>query len=147
MGQLNIPAASIVYVDTAIVIYSIEKFPDYFPLLEPMWKQLQTSQIQVITSELTLLETLVMPLRNGNTDLIARYEAILLSSEISLIPISQAILKQAASIRSTTNLKTPDAIHAACALNLGCTIFLTNDAGLRNIPALPVIVLKDVLNT
>jgi len=36
MGQLNIPAASIVYVDTAIVIYSIEKFPDYFPLLEPM---------------------------------------------------------------------------------------------------------------
>ncbi|MCL1473780.1 hypothetical protein [Argonema antarcticum] len=47
MGQLNIPAASIVYVDTAIVIYSIEKFPDYFPLLEPMWKQLQSSQIHV----------------------------------------------------------------------------------------------------
>ena len=146
MGQLNIPAASIVYVDTAIVIYSIEKFPDYFPLLEPMWKQLQSSQIQVITSELTLLETLVMPLRNGNTDLIARYEAMLLSSEISLIPISQAILKQAASIRATTNLKTPDAIHAASALNLGCTIFLTNDAGLRNIPALSVVVLKDILN-
>lgn len=61
MGQLNIPSSSIVYVDTAIVIYSIEKFPDYFPLLEPMWKQLQSSQIQVITSELTLLETLVMP--------------------------------------------------------------------------------------
>jgi len=87
-----------------------------------------------------------MPLRNGNTDLIARYEAMLLSSEISLIPINQAILKQAASIRSTTNLKTPDAIHAASALNLGCTIFLTNDAGLRNIPALSVVVLKDILN-
>jgi predicted nucleic acid-binding protein len=146
MGQLNIPAASIVYVDTAIVIYSIEKFPDYFPLLEPMWKQLQTSQIQVITSELTLLETLVMPLRNANTELISRYEAMLLSSEISLIPINQAILKAAARIRSTTNLKTPDAIHAATALNLGCTIFLTNDAGLRNVPALSVVVLKDVLN-
>lgn len=147
MGQLNIPAASIVYVDTAIIIYSIEKFPNYFPLLEPMWKQLQTSQIQVITSELTLLETLVMPLRNANTDLISRYEAMLLSSEIALIPINQAILKAAASIRSTTNLKTPDAIHAATALNLGCTIFLTNDAGLRNVPALSVVVLKDILNS
>ncbi len=147
MGKLNIPAASIVYVDTAIIIYSIEKFPNYFPLLEPMWKQLQTSQIQVITSELTLLETLVMPLRNANTDLISRYEAMLLSSEIALIPINQAILKAAASIRSTTNLKTPDAIHAATALNLGCTIFLTNDAGLRNVPALSVVVLKDILNS
>jgi predicted nucleic acid-binding protein len=146
MGQLNIPAASIVYVDTAIVIYSIEKFPDYFPLLEPMWKQLQTSQIQVITSELTLLETLVMPLRNANTALVNRYEAMLLSSEISLIPINQTILKAAASIRSTTNLKTPDAIHAATAINLGCTIFLTNDAGLRNVPGISVVVLKDVLN-
>jgi PIN domain len=67
----------------------------------------------------TLLETLVMPLRKANTDLIARYEAMLLSSEISLIPINQAILKAAARIRSTTNLKTPDAIHAATALNLG----------------------------
>ena len=147
MGQLNISAGSIVYVDTAIIIYSMERFSDYFPLLEPMWRQLQTSEIQVITSELTLLETLVMPLRNGNTDLIDRYEGILLSSEISLIPISQTVLKQAASLRSTTNLKTPDAIHAATALNLNCTIFLTNDAGLRNIPALSVVVLKDILNT
>ncbi|HAX79401.1 MAG TPA: VapC toxin family PIN domain ribonuclease [Cyanobacteria bacterium UBA11372] len=146
MGKLNIPAASIVYVDTAIVIYSIEKFPDYFPLLEPMWKQLQASEIQVITSELTLLETLVMPLGNANTALVNRYEAMLLSSEISLIPINQSILKASAMIRSTTNLKTPDAIHAATALNLGCTIFLTNDAGLRNVPGLSVVVLKDVLN-
>lgn len=146
MGQLNIPANSIVYVDTAIVIYSMERFPDYFPLLEPMWRQLQTSEIQVITSELTLLETLVMPLQNRNTDLIDRYERMLLSSEISLISINQSILKQAANLRSTTNLKTPDAIHAATAINQNCKIFLTNDAGLRNIPLPSVIILKDLLN-
>lgn len=146
MGQLNIPANSIVYVDTAIVIYSMERFPNYFPLLEPMWRQSQTSEIQVITSELTLLETLVMPLRNGNTDLIDCYERMLLSSEISLISINQTILKQAANLRSTTNLKTPDAIHAATAINQNCKIFLTNDAGLRNIPLPSVIVLKDLLD-
>ncbi len=42
---------------------------------------------------------------------------------------------------------TLDAIHAATALNIGCTGFLTNDAGLRTIPGLSVVVLKDVLNS
>jgi len=69
----------------------------------------------------------------------------LLSSEINLIPINQAILKIAANLRAQTNLKTPDAIHAATALNMGCTIFLTNDSGLRKAPELPVVVLNDVL--
>ena len=42
--------------------------------------------------------------------------------------------------------KTPDAIHAATALNKGCTVFLTNDAALRKVPGLSTVVLKDMLN-
>ena len=102
--------------------------------------------LQIITSELTLLETLVMPIRQANTDLILRYERLLTASEMSLIPIDQPILTRAASLCATTNLKTPDAIHAATALNIGCSLFLTNDAGLRTVPGLAVTVLKDVLN-
>lgn len=60
MGQLNIPDGSIVYLDTSILIYTIEKFPNYLPLLEPMWEQLETGKIQAISSELTLMETLVL---------------------------------------------------------------------------------------
>jgi predicted nucleic acid-binding protein len=37
-------------------------------------------------------------------------------------------------------------LHAATAVNIGCTLFLTNDSGLRTVPGLSVIVLKDVLN-
>ena len=134
MGQLNLPDSSLVYIDTVIVIYSIEKFPGYFSLLEPMWQKLQARTIQIITSEITLLETLIMPIRQSNTDLIRRYEALLFSPEISLVSVNQTILRSAATLRAQTNLKTPDAIHAATALNKSCTVFLTNDAALRKVP-------------
>jgi predicted nucleic acid-binding protein len=146
MGQLNLPDSSLVYVDTVVVIYSIEKFPSYFPLLERLWQKLKTGAIQIMTSEITLLETLVMPIRQSNTNLIRRYEALLFSPEMSLVPINQPILRSAATLRAQTNLKTPDAIHAATALNRNCTLFLTNDADLRKVPGLSVVVLKDVLN-
>ena len=146
MGQLTILQSSLVYVDTVTIIYSVEKFPNYYPLLEPIWLQLQTDKIQIITSELTLLETLILPIRSNATDLIKRYERLLLASKVSSLPINRTILKQAASLRATSNLKTPDAIHAATALSAGCTHFLTNDAGLRNVPGLSVVILNDILN-
>ena len=145
MGTLNIPASSLVYVDTSIVIYSVEKFPEYLLLLEPLWFKLQTGEIEIISSELILMESLVLPLRNADTFLINAYEQLLLSSEIRLVPISQSILRQAANLRATTNLKTPDAIHAATALSVNCNQFLTNDKGLRNVPNLPVVVLSELL--
>jgi predicted nucleic acid-binding protein len=90
------------------------------------------------------MESLVVPLRHGNTILLDTYEQ-LLSSQISLVPISQTILKSAAQLRATTNLKTPDAIHAATALDVGFTLFLTNDNGFRNVSNLPVVILSEVL--
>jgi predicted nucleic acid-binding protein len=65
---------------------------------------------------------------------------------MQLIPISQTVLKQAANSRAKTNLKTPDAIHAATALSINCTQFITNDKGFRNVPNLPVIILSEILN-
>lgn len=147
MGSLNIPQSSLVYVDTSVVIYSVEKFPNYSPLLEPLWLSLSSGNIQMFSSELILMETLVVPLRNSDTTLINAYEQLLLSSEIQLIPIGQSILREAANLRATTSLRTPDAIHTATALSINCTLFLTNDKSFRNIPNLPVVVLSEVLVT
>jgi predicted nucleic acid-binding protein len=68
------------------------------------------------------------------------------TDDIQLFEVTQRILRSAAQLRSVTNLKTPDAIHAATALDAGCTIFLTNDGRLRAVPGLSIVVLKDVLN-
>ena len=107
--------------------------------------KVRNNEIAITSSELTLLESLVLPLRNNNTELVSDYTQLLLESEVQLLPISLTVLRDAAQLRATTSLKTPDAIHAATALSQNCSFFLTNDSGFRNVPSLPVVVLRDVL--
>lgn len=145
MGQLNLPSSATIYLDTQVIIYTVEANPNYYSPLQPLWLKFQTGEIELMTSELTLLETLVFPLKNANTILVRDYEQLLLSSEIQLVPITQSVLITAANLRANTNLKTPDAIHAATAISEGCTLFLTNDNGFRNVPNLSVVILSDVL--
>ncbi len=144
MGALSLPPSGAVYVDTSPIIYSVEKHADYWLLLRPLWAASKAGQIEIVSSELTLLETLVGPLKHDNTELTAAYEHLLTSTELQLIPISAEILKAAARLRAETNLKTPDAIHAATALAAGCTQLITNDTDLKRVPQLLVVVLKDV---
>ena len=147
MGLLNLPMGGTVYVETPTVIYTVETHPLYAPLLRPLWQAAQAQSLQVISSELTLLETLVHPLRNQDLALQAAYERLLLSSpEVRLLPLTQDVLREAARLRaSIPGLRTPDALHAATALLSVCTLFLTNDAGLRRVPGLPLELLDDVL--
>ncbi|MFN6515877.1 MAG: type II toxin-antitoxin system VapC family toxin [Nostoc sp. CreGUA01] len=146
MGQLILPSSGAIYIDTSVVIYTIEaNLPEYYSLLQPLWLKFQLGELEIISSELILMEALVLPLKNANISLIQAYENLLISSEVQLVPISQPVLRQAANLRATTNLKTPDAIHAATALSVNCNQFLTNDKGFRNVPILPVIILSEVL--
>ena len=146
MGQLIIPSEAVIYADNSVFIYTIEANPDYYTLLQPLWQEFQAGNIELITSELTLMETLVVPIRDCNNDLVNTYEQFLRSQPLQLIPISQALLQRerAAQLRAKTRLKTPDAIHAATALNRNCTLFLTNDRAFRNIVDLPVVLLDEV---
>jgi len=82
MGQLNLPSSATIYLDTQVIIYTVEANPNYYSPLQPLWLKFQTGEIELMTSELTLLETLVFPLKNANTILVRDYEQLLLSSEI-----------------------------------------------------------------
>ncbi|GFE71680.1 PIN domain-containing protein [Chroococcus sp. FPU101] len=147
MGQLNLPSNAKVYIDSAILIYSVEAHPDYRELLRPLWLSLQASEIEVISSELSLMEVLIVPLKNNDSALVNDYRELMLNGEMQLIPINSTILTQAAQLRATTNLRTPDAIHVATALNTGSTMFLSNDRRIRQVPNLSIIVLQDVLES
>jgi len=106
---------------------------------------LKTGEIEIVTSELTLLETLVQPIKQNNRTLISAYETLLTKTEIKLFPITLDILRESADLRANQNLKTPDAIHFATALTSNCKFFLTNDAAFRRIHNFNVIVLSDLI--
>jgi predicted nucleic acid-binding protein len=147
MGSLNISDGSLVYIDTSVVIYTIEQVPGYYTLLETLWDKFQAKKVNLLSSELLLLESLVLPLRMANRNLVNAYEQLLLSSSLRLVPIHQAVLRDAANLRATTRLKTPDAIHAATALQENCTLFLTNDCQFHAITGLTAIVLEEILTS
>ena len=147
MASLTFPSSSLVYVGTQILIYSVEKHPIYWSILRPMWLQSQAGDIEIVSSELALLETLVSPIKNIDPLLVNAYETLLSSTEVRLIPITKAILRNAAQLRANINLRTPDAIHAATGLATSCSIFLTNDSGFRRVVSLPLVILNDVTAT
>lgn len=145
MGTLTAPRG-LVYADTQVLVYSVEKHPVFWPLLRPLWEAMQEGSARLVTSELTLMETLIGPLRRADTTLESQYETLFQGDGIRLVPIARPILREAARLRATIPaLRTPDALHAATALQSGCAMFLSNDSGFRRVPDLPLVVLSDVL--
>ncbi len=145
MGALNLPASGLVYLDANSIIYTVEKHPVFEPLLQPLWQAAQSRTIDVVTSDLALMEVLVGPFKRGDVALEKDFEKALLGTDVRLLPITQPILREAARLRATTKLKTPDALHAVTAQQAGCTLFVTNDAGSRAVPGLPLVILADLL--
>ena len=145
MGSLKLPTSGRVYIDAMTLIYTVERYPAYWPLLEPLWQASQAASIEIVSSELTLMEVLVGPMKSGNAALVQAFEQALLGTEINLLPITQSILRDAAKLRATTKLKTPDALHAATALSAGCVLFVTNDGGFRALTAFALTILDDLL--
>ncbi len=145
MGPLTLPANGPIYLDASGFIYSVERIEPYRTLLEPMWRQAQAEQFTVVSSDLVVLETLVKPLREGDTVVEMLFRALFDANEVRLIPATRPLWEEAARLRATTRLKTPDALHAAAALHAKCTLFITNDDDFRRVGGLPVVVLDDLL--
>ena len=143
MGWLETLRGRVVGLDTAPLVYFIERHEDYIEILRPFFVSLSEGQFQVVTSNITLLEVLVQPLRKGDEATAHRYNDILLSSpNLLTVPITHIIAQEAAELRARHNLRTADAIQLAAAINHGASHFLTNDDGIPNDCGIDILRLK-----
>lgn len=136
----------IVFLDTTPLIYFIEKNARYLDAVRPVIALIDSHEAKGMTSTITLLEVLVLPLREGNKKLADKYKTILLSStDLETCEISNAISERAAVIRAKYGFKTPDSIQLATAIVRKADYFLTNDNALKQVKEIKVIALEDYI--
>ncbi len=131
--------------DTAPIIYFVEANATYDALVTRIFERVESGNITGTTSVISLCEVLVHPIRNQNADLQKRYREILQNSpNFYTEKINSSIAETAARLRARFNLRTPDALQIATALENGCDAFLCNDKNLKRVTELKILILDEI---
>jgi len=135
-----------IYFDTNVFIYSIEGHEKYYAWLQKLFNYVYAQKILIITSELTLAECLVKPVKEGNTVAIDAFKTHIKSNDAMAVKhVSREILIRSATVRSEMGLKLPDAIHMATAMSQSCKTFVTNDKKLISPEGIDRVYLSDAV--
>jgi predicted nucleic acid-binding protein len=146
MGSLKDLAGHRLYVDTNIFVYALEDLAPWNQSAQSVLQLIDSAQATGITSELTLAECLVKPLRDGNSQIAQVYlDAVQNRPSMAAAPVSRTILIEAAQLRATRpSLKTPDAIHLATGAQHSCDFFVTNDSRFRGVSSIQLLLLSEL---
>lgn len=133
------------FLDTAPVIYYVEKNERYLDCVKAIFDRIDDGLIIAVTSPVTLAECLVHPYRRGIVQLQKDFFDLIVNGENTVFtPIDQTISRKAAQLRASHNLSLADALQLATALTAGCDAFLTNDSEIKHVVELDVIVLSEM---
>ena len=113
----------LIYLDACLLIYAIENHPDWATIVRSAMAREPAESFAI--SPLVKMECLVKPLKTGDLALQRRYEAGL--NQLVQLALPEPVFLQAAQLRARFGLKTPDALHLACAQHHGCSALWTND--------------------
>jgi predicted nucleic acid-binding protein len=84
-------------------------------------------------------------LRQGDLALAQRYRMMLTQNQdFQLCAVTEFVAEKAAELRARHNLRTPDALHVATAIEYGCDTILTNDRGIARVSDIRVLILDDL---
>jgi predicted nucleic acid-binding protein len=141
-----------IYLDTNVFIALIEGNDELSAVIGRLFVKLKDQPESLVTSELTLTELLVKPLRaergRSSSDwpappwtpaqLTAAYRGLVQPGNgYAVIPVSTSVLEMAALLRAdVASLKLPDALHLATAVERECTHVLSGDGRVAEAAAL-----------
>lgn len=133
-------------IDTAPFIYYIEENKTFIDVLHRLFTLVSEGRIVAYTSVVTLIEVLTKPIEEGNEELVKKYTALLTYSEnLSLIDVDRGMAVEIARLRAKYHIKTPDAIQLATGIANGAKAFITNDANLKRVKDIQVVLLNELI--
>lgn len=131
-------------IDTMVLIYLFEDHPQYGAVAEWLLQRAEAGDFAGVVTPVTMAEILVKPLRNGRADLADRYRtAIRNAANLKMCDFSRQTGAMAGALRAKYGLPLPDMFQAACAMEQG-GVLVTNDANLRKIGDIHVVLLNDL---
>jgi len=93
-------------------------------------------------SRLSWLECRVGPMKGNDSERLAAFDTFFARPDLVWVELSQDVVELAAVVRVRHGLRTPDALQAACCLQLGPDhMFLTGDSAFKKVVGLNVRVL------
>jgi len=134
----------VIFLDTAPVIYFVEQNPEFSPKVQELFERLDDGNLTAVVSPITLAECLVLPYKQKKVEIAQIFTELLANSEnVLFYPIDEVIADKAADLRARYNLTLTDAFQLAIAIQAECDAFLTNDADLKRVKEIPILVLSE----
>jgi predicted nucleic acid-binding protein len=131
--------------DVAPIIYYVENQIIRAEKVDTILQLLDERELRFVASVIALTETLSKPIQVKDTLLVASYLSLFhQSKKLDLISVTHEMAESAAHLRARYNLRTPDALHLVSSLHAGCHGFLTNDATLKRVTEIRVLVLDEL---
>jgi len=120
------------YLDTNVLIAIVEAAGPLTKEQSGFIARIDAGEHIAIASELALSECLVKPIADANEAAIRAYLALFDGGHtLAVMAVSRDILVEAARLRAVSRMKLADAIHFATALAASCSVFMTDDSGIR----------------
>ena len=129
----------IAFLDASALIYLVDGDAAWRGAVQQVLQELaaEDPSLCIAASRLSLLECRVGPLRRGDQASLDRFDALFAQPDLLWVELTAAVVEQATRLRAQHGLRTPDALQAACCLQLGPeAVMVTGDADFRRIPSL-----------
>lgn len=120
-----------IYLDSNIIIYRTEGEPALRARVHQALTEYVLEGAQFFTSELTVGECLIGAYRKSPSNEEVYHSVFAAADFIHLSSITQHVMMRGALLGAKLNMKLFDAIHVATAEEMECSVFLTNDRGIR----------------
>ena len=133
----DIPDGAFVLLDSAPIIYVVERNPTFAPKFRPLFEAQHVGRLRFAITTIAFAEVLVGPLRAGDEALEQRYRSVLESWRV--VPLDSEIADSSARLRANYRLRLPDAIQAASSLAIGAAALVTHDRDFSRVDSLRVI--------
>lgn len=115
----------LIYLDACLLIYFVEEHVRWGKVVAAAMGR---AKGRLAISPLVKCECLIGPLKRSDLVVESLFQDVF--AEFKVLDIAESAYLQAARLRAAFGLKTPDALHLACAQHHRCQEFWTNDGRL-----------------